>query len=330
MPFFSYLPLLQTPLATYGLSSLSLSLVISLALGKCFLYFFGSQTQSKVREFTPATHVHKNNTPTMGGAFILVSSLLTTIAISDYTLTTMLAYLTLGLFGAIGLYDDWCKINKTRGISSLKKFTLQTICAALVLSVWVYYAHPDLTLSIPFINPSLWPNIGYFFILWGAFVMVGTSNAVNLTDGLDGLATLSLIPNFILVAIFAAAAGHYELIPFCAAMVGSLLGFLWYNRKPAQVFMGDIGSLPLGAVLAFLFIMIKKEYVLALSGIVFVMETVSVMLQVLSVKFRNKRIFKMAPFHHHLELCGWSENQIVLFLTSITLTSIFMALLLQK
>ena len=311
----------------FGKLSFLIIFGISLISGKLFLVFLQKMTQSRVREYTPNTHTHKNNTPTMGGLFILTSVFLATFLMLRFVdHISLIIYLTLILFGAIGFYDDWCKINKTRGIASRTKFILQLVSAITVLSLWVYYENPSLTLALPFISPDSWPYLGYFFIQWGAFVMVGTSNAVNLTDGLDGLATQSLIPNFILCAYIINMIGTISpltsttLVCISMALAGALAGFLWYNKLPARVFMGDIGSLPLGAVLALLFLMIRKEYLLPLSGIVFVLETVSVMLQVYSLKWRNKRIFKMAPFHHHLELCGWSEQKIVLFLSLITLT----------
>jgi phospho-N-acetylmuramoyl-pentapeptide-transferase len=309
-----------------GMLSLLINFIISLISGKIFLLLLQKVTQSKVREYTPITHSHKNNTPTMGGLFILTSVFLSTICTLRFTNhIIIIIYLTLISFGAIGFYDDWCKINKTRGIAARTKFILQLISAASVLSLWAYYENPSLTLALPFISPTSWPYLGYFFIPWGAFVMVGTSNAVNLTDGLDGLATQSLIPNFILLACIVSTITTLSpmtsatLVSFTMALAGSLGGFLWYNKIPARVFMGDVGSLPLGAVLALLFLMIKKEYLLPFSGIVFVLETVSVMLQVYSIKLRNTRIFRMAPFHHHLELCGWSEQKIVLFLSLCTL-----------
>ena len=309
-----------------GALSFFINFIISLISGKIFLLLLQKMTQSRVREFTPITHAHKNNTPTMGGLFILTSVFLSTLCTLRFTNhITMIIYLTLILFGAIGFYDDWCKINKTRGITSRTKFILQLISAITVLSLWVYYENPSLTLALPFISPTSWPYLGYFFILWGGFVMVGTSNAVNLTDGLDGLATQSLIPNFILLAFITSMITTLSpitsitLVFFAMGLAGSLTGFLWYNKIPARVFMGDVGSLPLGAVLALLFLMIQKEYLLPSSGIIFVVETLSVMLQVYSIKLRNKRIFKMAPFHHHLELCGWSEQKTVLILSLCTL-----------
>lgn len=309
--FSSYYSFLFPFISSFGLS---------LSLGKVFLYLLKSYTQSKVREYTPTTHLQKNNTPTMGGLFILISIVLTSLYFSPLGLNHILLYLCLMIFAGIGFYDDWCKINKTRGISSSLKFGLQILGASLLLATWIYYQKPPLTVSLPnfFNNFSLY--IGYGYILWGTFIIVGTSNAVNITDGLDGLATQSLIPNFILLAyLISSSILDTSLLPFCATIIGSLAGFLWYNRKPAQVFMGDVGSLPLGALLAFLFLMIKKEYLLPFSGIVFVLETVSVILQLYCIRTGKKRIFKLAPFHHHLELSGWNETQVVHILTLISL-----------
>lgn len=305
--------------------TLLLSSIISLINGKLFLTFLQKFTQSKVREFTPTTHLHKNNTPTMGGLFILLSTIITSWYMTPtVTHRLIILFLTLLVFGAIGFYDDWCKINKTRGISPSTKSILQLGSAILILSLWVYYENPSLTFAFPFISPDSYPYIGYFWILWGAFVMVGTSNAVNLTDGLDGLATQSLIPNFLLISLLAtivsiSPAVSTDIIYFCSALTGSLCGFLWYNHSPAKIFMGDIGSLPLGAVLGLLFLILHKEYLLVISGVVFVVETVSVILQVYWITYKKARLFKMAPFHHHLELSGWLERKIVTILSLITI-----------
>lgn len=306
-----------TLLQIHGLRAYIYGCAASIIMGKLFLHFFTPYLQSKVRKDLPETHNHKNYTPTMGGIFMIISVLMIWPLLGiSYTTEIILLTLSLIVYACIGFYDDWCKIHKTEGIKSLTKFTLQTIAATSLLYIWITYSNPSLVLYIPFICTI---PIKYLFIPWGAFIIIGTSNAVNLTDGLDGLATQSLIPNFLLAAVFATTSVQfYPLITFSLLITGILYGFLYYNRRPAKMFMGDVGSLPLGATLAFLFIMLNHEWILALSGIIFVAETLSVMLQLTSVKLYKKRIFKMAPFHHHLELCGWSEQKIVFVLSSIT------------
>ena len=231
----------------------------------------------------------------------------------------------LGLFsyGAIGFWDDWSKIKRSRGISAQAKFIAQWSIAALVALLWVYWAGAKTTICVPFFK-NLNPDLGIFFVFWAMFIIVSCSNAVNLTDGLDGLAIGSLLPNFALYSIIAFLAGHFLIagylnIPFAnsseiavmgATLIGASLGFLWYNAYPAQVFMGDVGSLALGAGLALMALMAKQEFLLIISGGLFVLETVSVILQVFVYKRWKRRIFKMAPIHHHFELLGWPEAKI--------------------
>ena len=246
-------------------------------------------------------------------------------------------------FGALGFWDDWNKIRKNRGISSGIKFKLQVLVAFLVIIALKIGTNLSSELVFPFFKLCT-PDIGWLFIPWAIFVLVGCSNAVNLTDGLDGLAIGSLLPNFATFSLICYLAGHYGIahylhIPFAgtaeisiigAILIGSSLGFLWYNTYPAQIFMGDVGSLALGAGLALMAIMAKQELLLPIAGGLFVLETVSVVLQVLSVRFRGKRIFKMAPIHHHFELLGWPESKITARFGIISLVLCLLTLITLK
>ena len=223
------------------------------------------------------------------------------------------------------------------------KFGLQILSALSVVVLWLATTGVSTTVTVPFFK-SLQPDIGWWFIPWAVFLIVGTSNAVNLTDGLDGLAIGSLMPNFLIFSLIAYLAGHagiatYLYIPFAhtgeiavigAILIGASLGFLWYNAYPAQLFMGDVGSLALGASLALMALMAKQELLLALSGGLFVFETLSVIIQVLSMRFRGKRVFHMAPIHHHFELLGWPEAKITTRFGIISLVLCLVALVTLK
>lgn len=262
--------------------------------------------------------------PTMGGVFILAIALINTLLWCDLSRPQVWIFLCCILgFGVLGFWDDWNKIHKNRGISSESKFKLQVLLAFFVVLALILTHSCSTELVFPFFKHCT-PNLGLFFVPWAIFIIVGCSNAVNLTDGLDGLAIGSLIPNFATFSLICYLAGHYGLaqylhIPFAgtaeiaiigAILIGTSLGFLWYNTYPAQIFMGDVGSLALGAGLALMAIMAKQELLLPFAGGLFVLETVSVILQVLSVRYLGKRMFKMAPIHHHFELLGWPESRI--------------------
>ncbi len=272
----------------------------------------------------------------MGGLFILFVCLTSNLIWCDWTdKRVWFFWLCCTCFGVIGFLDDWSKILGKKGISAKKKFYMQIMSATIISALWYFFVNPDTTLCVPFLK-NLHPALGFLIIPWATGIMIATSNAVNLTDGLDGLATGPLLCNFATFSIIAYLAGHakfasYLFIPYAGtaelaiiggAMIGALLGFLWYNAHPAQIFMGDVGSLPLGAGLALIAIMARQELLLLISGGIFLMETVSVILQVLSFKFLGRRIFRMAPIHHHFELLGWQETKIVIrfWIISIILT----------
>jgi phospho-N-acetylmuramoyl-pentapeptide-transferase len=281
-----------------------------------------------VRDDGPATHQAKQGTPTMGGILILIALGLATLAWSEPASVTVWVVLAVTLgFGLVGFADDYLKVSRrnARGVSARVKFWSLVAVATAGCTVLWFQPGFDTRLAVPFFK-DLRPDLGWFYLPFAVFVVVGTGNAVNLTDGLDGLAIGPVITASITYLIFSYAAGHAriadylqipfvqgagELSVFCAAMAGAALGFLWYNAYPAQVFMGDVGSLSLGGALGMVAVVSKFEVVLALVGGVFVLETLSVMLQVASYKTRRKRIFRMAPIHHHFELKGWAEPKII-------------------
>lgn len=343
LKMYSPLSVLHYVTVRAGLSLIA-SFLISLFLGKKFIAFSKNNFASKAREHTPKTHRAKDFTPTMGGLFILAVVVLNIIFWTDLACLSIWIFLyTFFGFGMIGAWDDWCKIKKQSGISARTKLFLQLFVAVVAMSTWVFLGDALTTVHIPFFK-SVAPDIGNWFILWGVFLIVGCSNAVNLTDGLDGLAISSLIFNFAIFSAMSYVAGHlllatYLFIPYAGTaefavvgciLTGATLGFLWFNAYPAEIFMGDVGSLSLGAALALLALMTKQEFVLAITGGLFVIETISVVLQVFSVRMYKKRIFKMAPIHHHFELLGWHESKVVMRFSIITFILCLLGLLTLK
>ncbi len=284
-----------------------------------------------VRSDGPQTHLVKAGTPTMGGALILVSVAVTTLLWADLSNDYVwVALATLVGFGVIGWVDDWRKVveKNSRGLPSRWKYFWQSVIGlAVAVYLWQTASLPAHTeLIIPFLKHATLTLSAAAFIALAYFVIVGSSNAVNLTDGLDGLAILPTVMVASALAIFAYVAGNAvfskylglphipgagELAVFCAAMAGAGLAFLWFNAYPAEVFMGDVGALALGAALGVVAVIVRQEIVLFIMCGVFVMETLSVMIQVASFKLTGKRVFRMAPIHHHYELKGWKENQVV-------------------
>ncbi len=331
-------------ISSRSIAALMTSLALTLLSGSWFMKHWAGLFQTKVREYTPESHQVKNNIPTMGGIFVLIAVFATVLLWAD--LSNSLIWLILAClagFGAIGFCDDWLKIRYKKGLSAKIKFVAQWSIAALIVLSWMHFGSAQTTISFPFFK-NLNPDIGILFIPWAMFVIVSLSNAVNLTDGLDGLAIGSLLPNFALYSVIAYLAGHFLLasylhIPFAhtaeltvvgAALIGGSLGFLWYNTYPAQVFMGDVGSLSLGAGLGLFALMTKQELLLLISGGLFVLETVSVMLQVFVFRRYKRRIFKMAPLHHHFELLGWPESTITTRFGIISLVLCLLALVTLK
>lgn len=326
------------------MASLLTSLLLACIFGNIFIAFSRKFLRAKSREYTPESHRAKDDMPTMGGLFIIAIVTVTTLLWCNLAKPEVWVMLScLWGFGAIGFWDDWSKMKYRKGISEKNKFIAQLGVAAAVAISWYYFCHPITELCVPFFK-NMHPDLGLFIIPWAIFIMVGTSNAVNLTDGLDGLAIGSLISNFGAFALIAYIAGHalfanYLHIPFTATaeiavigvtLVGGSLGFLWYNAYPAQIFMGDVGSLALGGVLALMALMVRQELLLVVAGALFVAETFSVILQVFSYKYFGRRIFKMAPLHHHFELLGWPEAKITTRFAIITFVLCLVALMTLK
>lgn len=339
-PFFNVLHYVSVR----AVASLLTSLIFSLLFGERFIALSQRFFRSKSREFTPESHKVKDSMPTMGGAFILAIVVINILLWCDLANPQVWIFLCCVLgFGMLGFWDDWNKIHAQKGISSSSKFKLQLLIAFLVVLGLIFFTSFSTELIFPFFKHCR-PDLGIFFIPWAVFIIVGCSNAVNLTDGLDGLAIGSLLPNFATFALICYLAGHFGLayylhIPFAgtaeitivgAILIGASLGFLWYNTYPAQIFMGDVGSLALGAGLALMAIMAKQELLLSISGGLFVLETLSVMLQVLSVRYLGRRIFKMAPIHHHFELLGWPESKITARFGIISLVLCLLTLITLK
>ena len=332
-----------------GLSLFS-SLAIVLIIGGPFIKFFSNQKiLNPIRDDGPENHiVRKIGTPTMGGVIILIGLLVSVLCWGDLSNLNILFCLYISIsFGVLGAFDDYKKIKHSNsyGISSKFKIIFQIIIAIIGVYFFVYFAeNQNITnLYFPFFK-NLIINLGWFFIPFAVFVLIGASNAVNLTDGLDGLATVPVILVAGCFAFISYVTGNivfsdYLQIPyiegtgeisiFCGAIIGSCLGFLWFNAPPAKIFMGDTGSLSLGGSLGAVGIITKHEIVLAITGGLFVLEAVSVMVQVISFKLTGKRIFRMAPIHHHFEKKGWPESTVVIrfWIISIILAMIGLATL---
>jgi len=322
---FNYLTL-RAVLAT--LTALTISFIVGPAVIRKLTALKIGQS---VRSDGPQTHLVKAGTPTMGGALILVSVAVTTLLWADLSNRYVwVALFTLVGFGVIGWVDDWRKVveKNSRGLPSRWKYFWQSVIGLVVAAyLWQTASLPAQTeLIIPFLKHATLTLSAAGFIVLTYLVIVGSSNAVNLTDGLDGLAILPTVMVASALAIFAYVAGNAvfskylgvpfvpgagELVIFCAAMAGAGLAFLWFNAYPAEVFMGDVGALALGAALGVVAVIVRQEIILFIMCGVFVVETLSVMVQVASFKLTGKRVFRMAPIHHHYELKGWKENQVV-------------------
>lgn len=322
------------------------ALVISLIVGPVMIRRLSRfKIGQSIREDGPQSHFSKAGTPTMGGALILVSIAISTLLWADlanrYVWITLLVTLA---FGCIGFVDDYKKLvlRNSKGLAARHKYFWQSVIG-LGASLYLYHTASvpaETTLIVPFFKNVLL-NMGWVFVPLTYLVIVGSSNAVNLTDGLDGLAIMPTVMVAGGLGIFAYASGNMnfaeylgipylpragELVVFCGALVGAGLGFLWFNTYPAQVFMGDVGALALGAGLGVLAVLVRQEIVLVIMGGVFVMETLSVMLQVLSFKTTGKRIFRMAPIHHHFELKGWPEPRVIVRFWIITVILVLFGL----
>jgi len=322
------------------------ALLLSFLIGPALIRYLSKyQIGQTIREEGPKRHFTKAGTPTMGGALILIAIGLSTLLWGDlenrYVWITLIV--TFG-FGMIGFIDDYLKLicKNSEGLRARYKYFWQSVVglgAATFLYITATYS-PETHLIVPFFK-YFTIELGLFYIIFTYFVIVGTSNAVNLTDGLDGLAILPTVMIAGALGIFAYVTGNinfakYLLIPyipgvgeiavFCSAIVGAGLGFLWFNTYPAQIFMGDVGALGLGAALGTIAVIVRQELVLMIMGGIFVLETVSVILQVASFKLTGKRIFRMAPIHHHFELKGWPEPRIIVRFWIITFILVLLGL----
>jgi phospho-N-acetylmuramoyl-pentapeptide-transferase len=322
------------------------ALIISFLIGP---WMIRKLTRDKIgqciREDGPQSHLQKSGTPTMGGAMILVAISISTLLWADLEnrYVWVILLVTMG-FGVIGFVDDYKKVmlGNSDGLSAKLKYLFQSLIG-LGAAIFLYQTAStpaETQLIVPFFKDVML-DLGWGYILLSYLVIVGTSNAVNLTDGLDGLAIMPTVMIAMGMGIFAYLSGHKEfaeylsipflsnsgeLIVFCGALVGSGLGFLWFNTYPAMVFMGDVGSLALGAGLGVLAILVRQELVLFIMGGIFVAETLSVIIQVTSFKLRGKRVFRMAPIHHHYELKGWPEPRIIVRFWIITFVLVLFGL----
>jgi phospho-N-acetylmuramoyl-pentapeptide-transferase len=329
-----------------GILGVLTALGLSLFIGpRLIAHLKMKQIGQAVRDDGPQSHLSKAGTPTMGGALIILSIAISTLLWSD--LSNRYVWITLGvllIFGAVGWVDDWRKVveKNPRGLPARWKYLWLSVGALGAGCALFFTAQSpvETQLIVPFFK-SVAINMGWFYIVLTYFVINGTSNAVNLTDGLDGLAIMPTVLVGGALGIFAYAGGHAEfatylqipyvagageLVIISAALCGAGLGFLWFNAYPAQVFMGDVGALSLGAVLGVMAVIVRQEIVLFIMGGVFVMETVSVMLQVGSFKLTGRRIFRMAPIHHHFELKGWPEPKIIVRFWIITVILVLVGL----
>ena len=346
---FSFLNVFKYLTVRTGLAMFTSMFVVFL-IGESFINFFSTkQILNPIREDGPSDHIIKKiDTPTMGGALILIGLFSGTLLWIDlFNPYVWFLIFIVASFGLLGAYDDYKKIKfkNSSGVSFKFKIIAQTIIAIIGILLLNYFSdHSELkNLHFPFFK-NLIINLGWFFIPFSVFIIVGSSNAVNLTDGLDGLATVPIILVAACFAFISYVTGNivfsnYLQIPyivgvgevsiFCGSIIGSCLGFLWFNAPPAKIFMGDTGSLALGGSLGAVGVITKHEIVLAITGGLFVLEAVSVIIQVVSFKLTGKRVFKMAPIHHHFEKKGWEESTVVIrfWIISIILAMIGLATL---
>ena len=303
------------------------------------------QIGQTIRSEGPESHLVKAGTPTMGGALILLAVLGSTILWADLdNRYVWIVIVTTAAFGAIGWVDDYRKVVRkdTRGLPARWKYLWQSVAALVctVLLLTTAVAPEETTLYVPFFKDVAW-SMGWLFVPFSYFVIVGSSNAVNLTDGLDGLAIMPTVMVATGLGVIAYLAGHVEfadylniaylsgtgeLVVFCGAIAGAGLGFLWFNTYPAMIFMGDVGALALGAALGVVAVITRHEIVLFIMGGIFVLETLSVIIQVSSFKLTGRRVFRMAPIHHHFELKGWPEPRVIVRFWIITVMLVLFGL----
>ena len=322
------------------------SLIFCLVFGKYFISFLERRNFGQViRELGPEKHYEKKGTPTMGGILILAAVTFSCLCWGDFGNRYLWVMIFLIIsFGTLGFLDDFLKLkfNSSDGLSAKMKIFWQILFASIIVT-YLYLSHSipqEISLFLPFLKDFAL-NLGIFFIFFSVFVIIGTSNAVNLTDGLDGLAIMPSVMVAGGLGIIAYISGNIifaeylnivylpgteELLIICGTIIGAGIGFLWFNTYPAQIFMGDVGSLSLGAALGGMAVILRQEVILAIMGGVFVIEALSVIIQVTSFKLTGKRVFKMSPIHHHFELSGWAEPKIIVRFWIITLILVLIAL----
>ena len=296
----------------------AVAFLVTVALGSTFIRFLQSRKFGQfVREEGPQTHLIKAGTPTMGGVVMLMGLVAALLVVARPNAATFATLLLVTVVAGIGFYDDWQKISKKRpeGLSARYKFALLTLAVVLADVLAIYYVGVTQTVLVPYFDLSLVLGPGIVGIaLFSGFlllVIAGTTNAVNLTDGLDGLAAGAGALALLSYTAIAFLERQYDVAIVCGAMVGAIIGFLWYNSHPADIFMGDTGSLAIGGVLAAAAVLTKTELLLPVIGGLFVVEALSVMIQVAVFKVTGKRVFKRAPIRHRFEFLGWEENQVV-------------------
>ena len=322
------------------------SLIFCLVFGKYFISFLERRNFGQViRELGPEKHYEKKGTPTMGGILILAAVTFSCLCWGDFGNRYLWVMIFLIIsFGTLGFLYDFLKLkfNSSDGLSAKMKIFWQILFASIIVT-YLYLSHSipqEISLYLPFLKDFAL-NLGIFFIFFSVFVIIGTSNAVNLTDGLDGLAIMPSVMVAGGLGIIAYISGNIifaeylnivylpgteELLIICGTIIGAGIGFLWFNTYPAQIFMGDVGSLSLGAALGGMAVILRQEVILAIMGGVFVIEALSVIIQVTSFKLTGKRVFKMSPIHHHFELSGWAEPKIIVRFWIITLILVLIAL----
>ncbi len=298
--------------------SLAVSFLISALAGPVIIpYLIRLKFGQEIREIGPSWHKNKRGTPTMGGMIFILSVLVCTAIFMRNKVGTCLMLFALS-FGIIGFADDYIKVAKKRnlGLTEKQKFSLQLIAAVIFLYVGLYMDIISTDVVIPFYGKTV--DFGWLYIPFALFVILGTTNSVNLTDGVDGLASSVTVVVCLFFSIISLISGDYTTMVFSAVTAGACVGFLLYNRHPARVFMGDTGSLFLGGAVCAVALRLKLPLILIIAGGVYVIETLSVIIQVASFKLTGKRVFKMSPIHHHFEMCGWSEVKIVAVAVAVT------------
>ena len=296
----------------------AVAFLVTVLLGSQFIAFLQSRKFGQfVREEGPQTHLIKAGTPTMGGIVMLTGLLGALVVVARPNVATLTTLLLVAVVAGIGLYDDWQKISRKRpeGLSARYNFLLLTLAVVLADILAVRYVGVTQTVLVPYFDRSLVLGPGVLgialFSIFLLLVIAGTTNAVNLTDGLDGLAAGAAAIALLAYTAIAFLERQYDVAVICGAMVGAIVGFLWYNSHPADIFMGDTGSLAIGGILAAAAVLTKTELLLPIVGGLFVVEALSVIVQVLVFKLTGRRVFKMAPIHHHFEFLGWDENKVV-------------------